>query len=91
MKKIILILALFIFYGCGSQKGYIFEIYQNGIKIEEQCGNRESSFASEGAYYKKTNIPCKLKGCGCFGSSDSEEKVESSGDNDIEKDFENNN
>jgi hypothetical protein len=91
MKNIISVLALFLFYGCRDMsKGYIYEIYQNGVKIDENCRNSSrSSFSSEGSYYKKTDRPCKIKrdGCGCFGSSNSEEKKESSGEHDIEEDF----
>lgn len=91
MKKLILLMTLFLFYGCRDfDKGYIYEIYQNGVKIDEECKNRRGgSFSSEGYYYKKTDRPCKIKrnGCGCFGSSDSEEKKEFSGEHDIEEDF----
>ena len=34
---------------------YLFEVYQNGNKIDEVCLNEFESFSEEGIYYKKTD------------------------------------
>ena len=37
---------------------YIFEVYQNGIKVDEVCFNFLESFSDDNVYYKKKNKLC---------------------------------
>ncbi len=68
----------FIFIGCSSSRGHIFEVYQGGVKVNEECRISRESFSSNGSYYKMTTKTCKVS-CGCFRENtetkDSPEKI----------------
>jgi hypothetical protein len=55
---------LLFFVGC-SVKGHIFEVYQNGVKVDEVCRANKESFQRRGSYYKITEKKCVYNMCSC--------------------------
>jgi hypothetical protein len=57
--KIIIVLIMLMGLGsCNYKRGYLFEVYQNGIKIDEVCLREYESLVYYSAYYKKTYRKC---------------------------------
>ena len=74
INKLSLILTILIIGNCSTienalireqikrdmlTKYYVFEVYQNGTKLDEVCIKYHESFTEDGFYYKKTDKICK--------------------------------